>query len=597
LGGLVVLLSATASDRRGVLGRLLRYLIRKWHWLLASTLFVIFYANMVSLGPVIIRSAIDYGISRGDLDETIRYALILLGIVAAGGIAWFLVRYFTAKLSQEVVHEIRVEAFRAIQAQSLRFFENIPSGQLISRIISDTDRLGRVLSWQARNIVNVIFTIAVSLYYMFTMSPRLSYIVVIALTVMAVANIKYVLTIRPLYDKIRHQLGVLASIVTNNLNGFKTVKALAIEDYEIKKFFNENQRFAELNFKAAKIRAVYGNASQLIFGLTLAGILYYGGNAIIAGTLSVGELTAFITYLTLLMWPMRTLGFMIGALQRALASAQRVFEIIDAVPEVKEKPNAIELKNIKGEIIFENVSFAYVKGKPVLKNISFHVKPGEKLLITGPPGSGKSTILKLIMRFYDPDEGRILLDGYDLRDLKLSTIRKHVAMVMQEPFIFSKSIKENIAFGNPKASIEEIVEAAKIAKIHDFIESLPEKYDTIVGERGITLSGGQRQRIDIARALLKKPRVLLLDDPVSNLDTETERKLVEDLREILKDRTVIMVSQRMSLATLADRIIVLDNGRIVEEGTHEELMAKKGFYYKLYSTLMREQQAEAVSNE
>lgn len=571
-----------SSKGRSVFIRLIRYLLKRWPLLLVSTAAVVTYAYTVSLGPLLLRYAIDYGVSKGNLDVAVKYSLLILGVTALGGLAWFVTRDATARLSQGLAHDLRVKAFAAVHKQSMEFFDSVAAGQLISKITNDTNRLARVLSWQVRNVVNLSFTAGISLYYMFTMSPKLSYIVLIALALMAVVNAKYTTTIRPIYDKIRHQLGVLASLVTSNLNGIKTVKSLTLEDIEISKFSKENNEFARLNLKAAKVRAIYGNASQLILGVSMASVLYYGGYAVSTGALSVGELTAFITYLSLLMWPMRAFGFMLSATQRALAAASRVFEIIDMGKTSEQQSGGVRLESVKGEVTFDSVTFSYVKGKPVLKNVSFRVRPGEKLFLAGPPGSGKSTVLKLILRFYEPDEGSIQIDGVDVREIDLDLLRDMVAYVPQEPFIFSGTIKENILFGNPDASMDDVIRVAKIAKIHDFIESLPQGYDTLVGERGITLSGGQRQRIAIARALLRDPRIVLLDDPVSNLDAETEHRLVEDLKEILKGRTVIIVSQRPSLATLADKVIVLEGGRIVDEGTHEELLRRSPAYRKLW---------------
>ncbi|MCD6323850.1 MAG: ABC transporter ATP-binding protein [Desulfurococcales archaeon] len=564
-----------------VLRRLIKYLLARWKLLVASTAAVTLYAYTVSVTPVLIRYAIDRGVSAGNVHEALYYVGLLALATAVGGVTWYLTRYSTALLSQDLAHDLRVAAFQSIHRQSMEFFDRVTAGQLISRITNDTNRLARSLSWQVRNLVNLSFTAAMSLYFMFTMSPHLSFVVLLSMALMAGLNSKYVLMIRPLYDRIRNQLGVLASIVTSNLNGIKTVKALALESHEIQRFTKENNTFAELNIKAARIRAVYGNFSQLVLGGSMAAVLYFGGLAILNGALSIGELTAFITYLSLLMWPMRAFGFMLSAFQRALAAAKRVFEVIDAVPEVRSE-GGVKLDSVEGKLEFRNVEFGYVEGKEVLKGISFKVEPGMKLFIAGPPGSGKSTILKLILRFYDFREGEILLDGIDVRKLDLEHLRKVIAYVPQEPFIFSGTIKENILFGNLEASMDDVVRAAKIAKIHNFIESLPDKYDTLVGERGITLSGGQRQRIAIARALVRNPRIILLDDPVSNLDFRTERELVGDLRDMLAGRTALIVSQRPSLTALADNVIVLDSGEVVCEGKHEDLMRTCDTYRKLW---------------
>ncbi|ASJ07563.1 ABC transporter ATP-binding protein [Thermococcus pacificus] len=531
--------------------------------------------------PVLIREAIDRGVTAGDYGQALRYALLILLVGVLNGAFSFAGRYLLVKSAQHAVYHLRMDAFRAIQRQRMEFFDKTFSGQLISRITNDTERITRFLSFRLRMFVYSLFLIAVSLYYMVRMNTLLTAVALVTIGIVVALNSAYAMKVRPIYDRIRHQTGVIASTATGTIAGIKTIKALSVEEEISKKFERENEELYSLNVEATRVVAIYGNASFLVLGIAMSAMLYFGGRAIIVNTLTVGELVAFLTYMLTMTWPLRALGFTIADIQRSLAAASRLFEVVDSAPGSVDPPNAVELKNPRGEVEFRDVWLTYHTGKTVLRGLSFKVKPGEKVVITGPPGSGKSTVLKLIARFYEPEKGEVLLDGVDVRKIKTESLRKTVAYVPQEPFIFNRSIRENIALAKPDATMEEIVKAAKIAKIHDFIVSLPEGYDTVVGEKGVTLSGGQRQRIALARALLLDPKVILLDDPVSNLDAGTEKQLVEDLKEILKDRTALIVSQRPSLVKLADRVIVMAEGRIVEDGKPEELARKGGAFSEM----------------
>ena len=561
--------------------RLLSYLRDHELYFITGLAIVLLMSYTNGIIPVLIREAIDGGITTGEYRVAVRYALIVLLVAVLNGAFSFSGRYLLVKAAQHAVYHLRMDAFRAIQRHRMEFFDKTYSGQLISRITNDTERITRFLSFRVRMFMYSVFLIIVSLYYMFRMNAALTGVALITISAVVTLNTTYARKVRPIYDKVRHQTGVIASVSTGSIAGVKTIKALSVEENIQGKFSKENEELYSLNVEATKITALYGNAPFLIMGTAMSAMLYYGGRAIMANTLTVGELTAFLTYMLTMTWPLRALGFTIGDIQRSLAAASRLFEVIDSAPAEIDPPDAVELNNSKGEIEFRDVHLTYHTGKTVLKGLNLKIKPGERVLITGPPGSGKSTLLKLIARFYEPDRGQVLIDGVDVRKIKTSSLRKTVAYVPQEPFIFNRSLRENIALAKPDASMEEIIRAAKIAKIHDFIASLPEGYETVVGEKGVTLSGGQRQRIALARALLLEPKILLLDDPVSNLDAETEEKLVGDLNDILEGKTALIVSQRLSMVKLADRVIVMVDGRVVEDGSPEELAKKGGLFIEM----------------
>jgi len=531
--------------------------------------------------PVLIREAIDKGVTTGEYRVAVRYALLVLLVAVLNGAFSFSGRYLLVKAAQHAVYHLRMDAFRAIQRHRMEFFDKTYSGQLISRITNDTERITRFLSFRVRMFVYSVFLIIVSLYYMTRMNRTLTGVALLTIALVVALNTTYAKKVRPIYDEVRHQTGVIASVSTGSIAGVKTIKALSAEEEIQGKFQEENEKLYSLNVQATRITALYGNAPFLVMGIAMGVMLYYGGKAIMSQNLTVGELTAFLTYMLTMTWPLRALGFTIGDIQRSLAAASRLFEVTDSAPPEIDPPDAVELTSPRGEIEFKDVYFTYHTGKTVLKGLNLKIQPGEKVLVTGPPGSGKSTLMKLIARFYEPERGEVLIDGVDVRKIKTSCLRKIVAYVPQEPFIFNRSIRENIALAKPDASLEEIIRAAKIAKIHDFISSLPDGYDTVVGEKGVTLSGGQRQRIALARALLLEPKIILLDDPVSNLDAKTEESLIEDLKDILQGKTALIVSQRLSMTRLVDRVIVMVDGRVVEDGKPEELAEKGGLFSEM----------------
>jgi len=390
--------------------------------------------------------------------------------------------------------------------------------------------------------------------------------------------------VRPLWRQIHQQMAVLNAHLQESLAGIRVVQSFAREDLEMEKFTAQNRLYMEMTMKALRGAAFWGPYTNFLGAAGTALVLGYGGREVMLGRLTVGGLVAFTSYLGQLMMPIRQLGFLVNLTSRGTAAAGRLFELLDTPAEVQEKPGAIAMPPFRGHVRFENVSFRYRSGFRALEDINLEVFPGQTVVILGPTGSGKSSLIHLIPRFYDVERGRVLIDGVDVRDMTLDSLRRQIGVVTQETFLFSASIRENIAYGRPEASLDEVIRAAKAAHIHDFIMSLPRGYDTVIGERGVGLSGGQKQRVAIARALLMDARILLFDESTSSVDAETEYRIQQEFVRLLRDRTSFIIAQRLSTVRAADLIVVLDQGRIVATGTHEELIRSSPLYRKIYQT-------------
>ncbi len=518
--------------------------------------------------------------------RTLINALIFILIFAAlRGLFAFLQTFWAEKNSQSVAYDLRNDLYAKIQRLSFSYHDKNQTGQLMIRATDDVEKVRLFIGQGLLQLVGAVILLTGTIIILFSTNVSLAWTAMPILPVALVLFMIFGSASQPLFIKVQQKLSALNTILQENLAGVKVIKAFTREKEQQTKFRTAADATMNQAITVSRLFTFLFPLVFLIANLGQAAILYFGGKQIILSLLSLGEWQEFSLYLIYLFFPVAQFGFIITQMGQAAASADRIFEILDTKNDITDKPDAIMLPDVTGTVKFENVTFRYFGGgEPVLKNVSFTANPGETIALLGATGSGKTTIINLLPRFYDPSEGKITIDGHDLRDLKLESLRSHIGIVLQETTLFSGTIRENIAFGKPEASQVEIEAAAKAAQAHDFIMSFPEGYNTHVGERGTTLSGGQKQRVAIARALLLNPRILILDDSTSSVDLNTEAQIQKALDSLMRGRTSFVIAQRISTVINADKIIVLDKGEIVAEGRHQDLMEDSPIYAEIYNS-------------
>jgi len=511
------------------------------------------------------------------------YVLASVALAVAVALLNILVRYGCTQISQRVSYSMRRDMYTSLLEQSFSFYDKQRTGQLMARATNDIEQVGQFLDTGLRMIIQFTLVIAV-IWILVSINLNLTILTLVTMPFVLLTILLFGRKSYPWTRKQRQQYGEITGAFQENLAGVKVVRGFSQEEQEEMKMDKYIENYFQLHLRQAKLRALFLPLSLMITSIGLLLILWYGGNQVIAGALSVGSLVSFYLLINRINAPVRQMGLVSNLFLRANAASGRVFETMDSSVAVIDKPDAKDLKNLSGRLQFDHVYFGYDKSTPVLKDICLNIEPGATLAILGATGSGKSSIINLIPRFYDVTSGVIRVDGVDVRDYTVKSLREHIGIVRQDPFIFSTTFKENIAYGVENPKVKDVEDAAKRAKIHDFIKSTPKGYDTEIGERGVTLSGGQRQRIAIARALLKNPKILILDDSTSSVDMQTEHEIQESLDVLLENRTTLIITQRLSSIKKADFIVVLDQGVVAEEGTHEQLILLNGLYRKLYET-------------
>jgi ATP-binding cassette subfamily B protein len=548
-----------------------------------------------ALTPWMLKWAIDSGIGGGSKRTLLFAGLAIVGFSIGKGICSYIQSYMGEVIAQKVAFDIRRDFYERVQSLSFSFHDQIETGQLMSRATADVENCRQFLSMGLLRAVYTFGLFIVVAAIMLATNWQFALLTFVSIPLVGLVAIYMSSKTRPLWNEVQQQVGVETSVLQESITGMRVVKAFAQEERQFQRFQEANWRVREKSLAANRIAAFNQPfLTYILNGITLI-ILLYGGHLAMGGTLTIGTLVAFVEYRGQLAAPVRTLGFLVTMGTRAASSGQRIFEIIDTVSEVSERPGASALDDVQGRVRFENVSFSYSRRAPVVYEVDIDAQPGETIAILGSTGSGKSTLLNLLPRFYDVTDGRITIDGVDIRDVQLESLRRNVGVVLQEVFLFTATIRDNIAYGKPDATQEEIEEAAKIAQIHSFIASLPHGYDTWVGERGMTLSGGQKQRVAIARMLLLDPRILVLDDSTSAVDMETEFLIQQALANLIEGRTSFVIAHRLRTIKEADQILVVDQGRIVQRGKHAELVEQEGPYQEIYHLQLRDQE-EALAD-
>ncbi len=575
--------------------RVLRYAQKYWVLGVLAIACMLATSGLELLWPQFQKQIIDRCLVRGQYYLLPMFSVGILGLFLVRGLFMLLRGFLSENVAQRTVYDIRSQLFDHIQRLSFTYHDKAETGQLISRATSDVDAIAGFLGGGMLNIV-VNSTIALGIVVLcIQMNWKLALIALSSMPFLVLTISKYNKIVGPMYTDLQDVLGKLTTAIQQNVMGIKVVKAFAREDFEIEKFEKLGAEKFRLYLAVTKVGAFYGPLMDFIAAVGTTFILWYGGMQVLNGSLTLGELVLFNTYLTILVGPVSMAGWVVAMLQNAIAAADRVFEVLNIRQETHLKDGTTEMLSCKGHVEFKGVGLSYQGGRAALSDINFDIQPGEMVALIGPTGSGKSSIINLIPRFYDVTSGAVMIDGVDVRDYRLATLRHHIGIVAQETFLFNSTIKENISFGRPSATMEEIEAVAKAANIHDFIMSMHEGYDSMVGERGTNLSGGQKQRLSIARALLKNPPILILDDSTSALDTETELLIQKALVSLTKSRTTFVIAQRISTVKRADKIIVLDGGKVVEMGTHEQLVSAGGLYSEIFQIQLSGQESGAAA--
>jgi ATP-binding cassette, subfamily B, multidrug efflux pump len=570
--------------------------LKEYYWpfknyFIWSILFMLVVTAITVVYPMILQLTIDEAVIGGRYDLIPLLAAGFVGSMVVKGICTYIYQYTGDLFGIHSVYKLRNSLYEKLQFLSFRYYDNAKTGDLMSRLTADVEGFRFFLSFGFSELIRFVLLIGISFSVMFYYSISLTLVTLATLPFLAVVVYKFDRAVHPAFRGIRKSFGKLNTKVQENISGINTVKSLSREDYEIGRFNASNGNYKDQYLFTSEIWAKYFPLMEFLGNLSVVLLLGYGGLLVMNDTLLPGELVAFYSLVWYIMWPIMNLGFVVNLFSQSKASGERLLEVLEADEEIEEKRGALQIEKLSGDVEFNNVTLRYGDDEnEALYDITFKARPGQTIGLIGSTGSGKTSVTQLMTRFYEPVAGQVLIDGRDIKDYSIRSLRSNIGIVLQESFLFSSSIKANISYGNPDATMDEIIAAAKRAQAHSFIMELPEGYDTILGERGMGLSGGQKQRITIARAICVNPSILILDDATSAVDMETEFKIQQALLEVMKGRTTFIIAHRISSLKHADEILVLENGSIAERGTHEQLIKNGGTYQKIYDIQFKDRQ-------